>query len=321
MISIGISLGDPAGVGPEVLVKALASPALRARIKPLVFGDHGILAQAASKSNTSIDFEIRSVTHLRPADCPPGQFSERGGRAQVAYLEAAADALEAGEVKALVTGPLHKRALSLMQAPGPGQTEWLAARFNANVPVMMLAGPRLKVVLATTHLPLRQVAAALDRLRLVDLVTVAAADLSRYFCANPPRLALAALNPHGEEHGTEGQEEREILAPAVAMLRAAGVNIVGPLPADSLFVRAVAGAYDAVVALYHDQGLGPIKVLHFTEAVNVTLGLGRIRTAPDHGVAYDIAGRGLADPTSMHAAIALAADMAERTSPSSSEAR
>ena len=321
MITIGISLGDPAGVGPEVLVKALADPALRARIKPMVFGDHGIIARAASASNTSIDFEIRAVTHLRPADCPPGQFSERGGRAQFAYLEAAAQALEAGEVKALVTGPLHKRALTMMQAVGPGQTEWLAARFNANVPVMMLAGPRLKVVLATTHLPLRQVAAALDRSRLFDLVTVAAADLSRYFCANPPRLALSALNPHGEEYGTEGEEEREILAPAVALLRAAGVNIVGPLPADSLFVQAVAGVYDAVVALYHDQGLGPIKVLHFTEAVNVTLGLGRIRTAPDHGVAYDIAGRGLADPTSMHAAIALAADMAERTSPSSPEAR
>jgi 4-hydroxythreonine-4-phosphate dehydrogenase len=316
MIPISISLGDPAGVGPEVLVKALADPLLRGRVQPIVFGDHGILARAASISGVPIDFEIRAVTSLNPADCPPGQFNERGGRAQVAYLEAAAQALETGEARALVTGPIHKRALTLMQAAGPGQTEWLAARFHVALPVMMLAGPRLKVVLATTHLPLRQVAGALDRQRLVDLVLVAAADLGRYFYATPPRLALAALNPHGEEHGAEGREEREILVPAVAELRAAGVNIVGPLPADALFVRAAAGAYDAVVALYHDQGLGPLKLLHFSEAINVTLGLGRIRTSPDHGVAYDIAGRGLADPTSMHAAIARAADMAERTSPS-----
>lgn len=311
MIPISISMGDPAGVGPEVLVKALADKKLRERVRPLVFGDRDILAKAASNCQAPLDFEIRSITHLDRTACPSGQFSEASGHAQVAYLEAATQALETGEVYALVTGPIHKRALKLAQAVGPGQTEWLAARFHCRLPVMMLAGPRLRVVLATTHLPLREVPGALDRARLIELVRVAAADIERYFCKGSPRLALAALNPHGEENGEPGREERTILIPAVTELRAMGINIVGPLPADALFTQAAREAYDAIVALYHDQGLGPLKALHFADGVNITLGLGVIRTAPDHGVAYDIAGQGKADPTSLIAAIELAAAMAE----------
>jgi 4-hydroxythreonine-4-phosphate dehydrogenase len=189
---------------------------------------------------------------------------------------------------------------------------FLAARLGARLPVMMLCGPRLKVILATTHLALRDVPGALTRAGLVELVRLASAELDRYFHPGGPRLGLSALNPHGEEGGHPGREEREILAPAVAELCALGVAVEGPVPADTLFAQAAEGRYDAAVALYHDQGLAPLKALHFRDAVNVSLGLGRVRCSHDHGPAYDLAGSGRADATSMRAAMELALGMAAR---------
>jgi 4-hydroxythreonine-4-phosphate dehydrogenase len=301
-------MGDPGGVGPEVLLRALGDEEVRARVRPRVFADEAWLRRLAGRFGWGTDFEVRSAVELS-SGFRPGDFSEEGGRAALACLEAAADALSNGEIDALVTAPVHKRAFAVCGAPGPGHTEWLAARFGAERAVMMLCGPRLKVALATTHLPLRELAGALNRRDLVDTVTVASRELRRYFFPEGPRLALAALNPHGEENGRPGREERDVLMPAVEELKKSGVSIEGPVAGDTVFARAVEGRYDAVVALYHDQGLAPLKTLHPRDGVNVTLGLGVVRTSPDHGVAYDIANQGVADPTSMREAILLAARM------------
>ncbi len=302
-------MGDPGGVGPEVLLRALGDQELRARIRPRVFADGAWLRRLAGRFGWGMDFEVQTAVELS-SGFRPGGFSDEGGQASVGCLEAGAEALSKGEIDALVTAPVHKRAFAACGAPGPGHTEWLAARFGAQKAVMMLCGPRLRVILATTHVALRDLPRALRKDDLVSTVELASRELGRYFCPQGPRLALAALNPHGEEQGRPGREEREILSPAVARLRELGVDIQGPLSGDTVFARAVEGRYDAVVALYHDQGLAPLKTLHPHDGVNVTLGLGVVRTSPVHGVAYDIAHQGVADSTSMREAVLLAARMA-----------
>ncbi len=310
-------MGDPAGVGPEVLLMALADPGIAGRVEAHVFGSRSVLSDLAERFGWPLDFELIESAPSDAGDVAPGGYTRAGGRIQVACLEAAADALRRGSIDALVTGPIHKRALSEAGFAGSGHTEWLARRFGARRAVMMLAGPRLRVVLATTHLPLREVASALTRKDLIEVIRLAHAELKKYFFPGGPRLAMAALNPHGEEDGREGREERELLVPVIEQLVREGIDLTGPVAADALFAQAAAGRYDAVVALYHDQGLAPLKALHFYEAVNVTLGLGFVRTSPDHGPAYDIAGQGRADPGSMKAAIALA-DQMVAASPGSS---
>lgn len=312
MTRIGITMGDPAGIGPEVLLQALADEDALGAIQPHVFGDRGLLDKLADRFGWRAPEKISTESQLDLSSLRPGEFSEKTGRATIAYLEAGARALERNEIEALVTGPIHKRSLKLCQAAGPGQTEWLAARFNSPRVVMLLWGARLKVLLATTHVPLRDVPRVLESVDLVRTIELAADELKRFFFPAGPRLAVAALNPHGEQDGEVGQEEREIVAPAVVKLKERGLRIEGPISGDTVFAQALAGRFDAVVALYHDQGLAPLKTMHFSDAVNVTLGLGVIRTAPDHGVAYDIAHRGVADPTSMKAAIGLAAEMVQK---------
>lgn len=312
MIRIGITTGDPAGVGPEILLQALSDPAVRQRLEPVVFGDEGWLARVAAGSGRAVDFEIQQTGKPLPEDFRPGGLTAEGARATLESLEAAVDAVRGGRVDAIVTGPIHKRALRLDGATSPGQTEWLAGRLGGARAVMMLAGPRLRVVLATTHVPLRDVPRVLTREALVATVRVAADGLRRYFFPGGARLAMCALNPHGEEQGGPGREEQMVLAPAVRALQQAGVDITGPVSGDTVFAQAVAGAHDAVVAMYHDQGLAPVKTLHFSEAVNVTLGLDAVRTSPAHGVAYDIAGQGRADPGSMKAALLTAVRMLTR---------
>lgn len=312
MIRIGITTGDPAGIGPEILLEALSDPTLRQDMEPVVFGDERWLARLADGLGRRVSFEVQPAGAPWPQDLPRGMLGPEGARATLASLEAAVDAVRAGRVDALVTGPIHKGALRLAGFGSPGQTEWLAGRLGAGRVVMMLVCPRLRVVLATTHLPLRAVPGALDRDGLIATVRLAANELGRYFVPQGPRLAVCALNPHGEEGGAPGLEERTVIAPAVGALQADGLDVTGPVSADTVFARAAAGRYDAVVAMYHDQGLAPLKALCFSEAVNVTLGLGVVRTSPGHGVAYDIAGTGCADPASMRAAITTAACMLER---------
>ena len=315
---VGVTLGDPAGVGPELVARALGEAPAGARLR--VYGDRAVLERAAAVIGAPLDdraLELVEVTRLPPP--PFGAPSEAGARAQIAYLEAAIADARRGELGALCTAPIHKASCRAAGFAFPGHTELLAARLApAGAPplavTMMIAGPRLRVALATVHLALREVPAAIaDGERVVRAIVQAAEALPRVFGVARPRIAVAGLNPHAGEEGSFGDEEPRAIAPAVERARrtlGAAAELSGPLVPDVVFRDAAAGRYDAVVALYHDQGLIPVKLLHFDEAVNVTLGLPLCRTSPDHGVAYDIAGTGRARPDSFLAALRLAVDAA-----------
>ena len=297
---IAVTLGDPAGIGPEVCRVALADADRDARFR--LYGPALL---------------VNEIAQVHPA-CEPvatsegldgiitGQYTQASGAASVKSLLAAAQELADGRVAGLVTGPISKRALWEAGLPYPGQTELLAAMTGARRFAMMLAGPRLRVVLATTHLPLGDVQKALDQDKVFEAGRLCAEFLRNFLAIQKPRLGVLGLNPHASDGGRFGDEEARVIAPAVARLVAAGIDATGPIPADTAFYRAACGAFDALVAMYHDQGLGPLKLIHFADAVNITLGLPRPRFAPDHGPAFDIAGKHLADPSSMREAVALA---------------
>jgi 4-hydroxythreonine-4-phosphate dehydrogenase len=312
---IAISLGDPAGIGPEVVVRALA---VRPERRVLVFGDPIVLAAAAERARVPrvAPESLRVVTALPPHAVVPGRPNDASAQAQLAYLEAATDAVLRGEARALVTAPISKEWIARAGFTFPGHTEYLAARAGVAEFAMMLAGPALRVVVATTHLALRDVPAALTPAGIASTIVLTAEALARRFRIAAPRVAVAGLNPHAGEAGRFGDEEQRLVQPAIDLARArlaeAGIDaaVTGPHVPDVVFRQAAGGAFDAVVALYHDQGLIPVKLLHFDEAVNVTLGLPFPRTSPDHGTAYDIAGTGKARPESFLAALDLAARLA-----------
>jgi 4-hydroxythreonine-4-phosphate dehydrogenase len=308
---IGISLGDPAGIGPEVVVRALAArPAMQA----VVYGDRGVLERAARLVGVPALAEDRivAVTRLGAAEVVAGKPDDVSARAQLAYLNAATDAALAGEIRALVTAPISKEWIARAGFAYPGHTEYLAARAGVSEFAMMLAGPALRVVLATTHVALREVAAGLRVGDIASAIFLAGRALRDEFGMARPRVAVAGLNPHAGEAGRFGDEETRLIEPAILQARArlasAGVDaeVTGPCVPDAVFRQAALGGFDAVVALYHDQGLIPVKLLHFDDAVNITLGLPFVRTSPDHGTAYDIAGTGRARPDSFLAALDLA---------------
>lgn len=319
---LGISLGDPTGIGPEVVVRALANHPDR---EVAVFGDEGVLARAAEIAGVSWPERatIVPVTRLDLGLVPPGKPSEIAGQAQVAYLEAATRAVLAGETSALVTAPISKEWAGRAGFLFPGHTEYLAARAGVSEFAMMLAGPRLRVTVVTGHLAFAEVPTALTVQKIASTAVLTARALRRDFALPHPRVAVAGLNPHAGEAGKFGDEETRLVLPAIelarARLRGEGLeaDVSGPHVPDVVFRRAAAGELDGVVALYHDQGLIPIKLLHFDDAVNVTLGLPFVRTSPDHGTAYDIAGTGRARPDSFEAALGLAMRMAHarRSSP------
>jgi 4-hydroxythreonine-4-phosphate dehydrogenase len=312
---IAISLGDPCGIGPEVVARALAA---RPGLDAVVYGDAGVLARGAAIAGVAPPppERIRAVTELSPGTVPPGKPNDEGGRAQLAYLTAATTAALAGEVAALVTAPISKHWIARAGFQFPGHTEYLASRAGAREFAMMLAGPRLRVTVATTHVALRDVAGLLTVDGIASTIWLTADALARRFGVTAPRVAVAGLNPHAGEAGRFGDEEDRLVRPAIeaARTRAAaaglGVEITGPHVPDVVFRAAAGGRFDAVVALYHDQGLIPLKLLHFDEGVNVTLGLPFVRTSPDHGTAYDIAGSGRASAESFLAALDLAARLA-----------
>ena len=274
---LAVTTGDPRGIGPEIIDQALAQP-LEADIVRVGTGDEG--------------------RGTRLSD-------EAAGRVAGEAIAAAARLALAGEVDAIVTGPVHKVALHAAGFRYPGVTEFLAHLAGDIDVAMMLATDTLRVVLVTTHIPLRDVPAAVTTDRVVRAGRITTAALRRWWGIAAPRLALCALNPHAGEGGLFGDEDARILAPAAAALGAAG-----PLPADTVFVKALRGEFDAVLTPYHDVGMTAVKVAGFGRGVNVTLGLPFIRTAPDHGTAFDIAGRGIADPGSMRAALELATRLA-----------
>ncbi len=315
-VCIAISIGDPAGIGPEIIVKALAAPPADARYQ--IHGGRELLARAAA----SLRLPLLDVDWLdlagepRPEEISPGQPSEAAGRLQVASLASAMDAVLAGRADALCTAPITKAAAHRAGFAFPGHTEYLAARCGSPRVAMMLAGPRLRVVPLTGHVALREVAVRLGPALVADGLELTARALADELGVASPRVALAALNPHAGEEGLMGDEESRLLVPGLeqarARLREAGreVTLSGPLPADGLFAHHE--SYDAVVCCYHDQALIPLKLLHRDDAVNVTLGLPIVRTSPAHGSALDIAGRGVARADSMVAALRMAAELAGR---------
>jgi len=312
---IAISLGDPCGIGPEVVARALAA---RPDVDAVVYGDAGVLARAAGAAGVPAPpaDRVRAVTNLVPGDVPPGKPNDESGRAQLAYLAAATAAALAGEAAALVTAPISKQWIARAGFPFPGHTEYLASRANVREFAMMLAGPTLRVTVATTHVPLRDVAGLLTADGIASTIWLTVDVLARRFGIPAPRVAVAGLNPHAGEAGRFGDEEDRLVRPAIEAARAriaaagAAADISGPHVPDVVFREAVRGRFDAVVALYHDQGLIPLKLLHFDEGVNVTLGLPFVRTSPDHGTAYDIAGTGRASADSFLAALDLATRLA-----------
>jgi len=287
---LAVTLGDPRGIGPEVVAKALALGALPADVVVLGSGERGAEPSAAP-----------------PSPAPRSLLPEVAGRIAGEAVEEAVRLALTGEVDAIVTGPVHKHALHLAGYRYPGLTEMVGHLAGDVETAMMLATGALRVVLVTTHLPLREVPAQVTAERVVRVGRIAEAALRRWWGLERPRLAVCALNPHAGEAGLFGDEDDRVLRPAAARLGAAG-----PIPADTVFVRAMKGEFDAVLAPYHDVGMTAVKVAGFGKGVNVTLGLPFPRTAPDHGTALDIAGKGVADPSSMRAALELAVQLAAR---------
>ncbi|NVJ05367.1 4-hydroxythreonine-4-phosphate dehydrogenase PdxA [Myxococcus sp. AM001] len=316
---VGISLGDVSGIGPEVTAAALTKPAVRKALVPVIFGDGPTLARfPAFRRYARVEPSalgrvegptVVEVTRLAQKDRVPGRPSREGGRAQYAFVTAAIDAMRAGHVDALCTAPVSKEQISRAGIPFMGHTEVLAEAFGVDV-MMLMDGPRVRVALATNHVPL----ADLPRLLTVDGLTAQLKLLSRSLepvVGHKPRIAVLGLNPHAGEGGLLGREEVEVIGPAIRKARAARVDAHGPIPADGLFAKpdAVGARYDAVLAMYHDQGLIPAKALDFERTVNVTLGLPVPRTSPDHGTAYAIAGKGEASCVPMVEALLKAAQL------------
>jgi 4-hydroxythreonine-4-phosphate dehydrogenase len=300
-MKIAITMGDPAGVGPEVIAKAL--PEVGGLAEWLVVGHEPVLRAAGLPAGVPVH-ETGGTPVI------PGILNAEAGRAALEAVRAATRLCLDGRASAMVTAPVNKEAITLTGEPFTGHTEFIAALCGARESWMLLASDRLRVVHVTTHVPLRR-ACDLDPGRVRRTIGMAhEAGLLLGF--DRPRIAVCGLNPHAGEHGLFGDEDARVIAPAVAEARRAGAAAEGPLPADTVFLKAVRGDYDVVVAMYHDQGHIPAKLLGFEHTVNVSLGLPIVRTSVDHGTAFDIAGKGIADPGSMIAALRLAATMADR---------
>jgi 4-hydroxythreonine-4-phosphate dehydrogenase len=328
MTPLAVSLGDPAGVGPELICEAWARRESEKLPPFFVCGGGGLLREAAARREIEMPVatlgDAAEATECFAAALPvigdadgsyrPGEPDSDGARLALASLEAAAALTTSGTAAAIVTGPVSKAELAKIGYPYPGQTEFVAAACGAAAEdaVMMLAGPRLRTVPMTVHCALSEVPGRLS----IDLIrrrsAIVAEALRRDFGLASPRVAICGLNPHAGENGRMGREEIEIIAPAIKALRAEGIDATGPHPADTLFAPHLRDTYDVAIAMYHDQALVPLKALDFDQGVNVTLGLPIVRTSPDHGTAFGIAGKGIANPGAMIAAIRMAGEMAER---------
>ncbi len=312
---LALTIGDPAGIGPEISVAAISRLTEEQRRKIIVFGNRGPLSRAAASLGLPLP-EVELIEAGPGETTLAGRPDEQSGAAQVAYLEAAVGAIARGEAHALVTAPISKTWAKRAGFAFPGHTEFLAERLGATRVAMMFAGVKLHVVLATVHLPLAEVSARLSREGISEVIELFSESLIRDFGYARPRIGVVGLNPHAGEDGLLGSEELELIAPAVERSRAkvAPAELSGPLVPDAAFRAAATGSHDGLVAMYHDQALIPVKLLEFEDAVNVTLGLPIVRTSPDHGTAYDIAGRAKARARSMERALQLAFEMSQRRS-------
>ena len=338
--TIAITMDDPAGIGAEVIVKALADPVLRRRARYIIYGMNELLHYAADLAEFDVFWwrdqyngRLRSYPHdvvvvdydhysiLGNAIRMP---SKLGGEASMRFCLDAIEAAQRKLVDAVVTAPISKESWKLAGFHFPGHTELFAQRTGARRYNMMFTGGPLRVVLATVHLPLMGIWNKLNIGAVFQPIELMHQALVEWFDVNKPRIAVCGLNPHASESGQFGDEEERIIEPAILMARDQGIDASGPYPSDTVFLRARNGGFDAVVAMYHDQGLIPVKLLAFDQSVNCTIGLPIIRTSPDHGTAFDIVGRNRANPGSMRAAIELAIDMSvkrhRRQQPTSAQA-
>ncbi len=324
-------MGDPAGIGPEVVLKAVAEEEITRVCAPVIIGDAQLLAHTARTLDLQCGYDIIRQGEPLPENLAEpvifhldniGGFVESGiesgaaGKAAAGYIEAAVELCAAGSVDAIATAPINKRALFLGGYSFPGHTEFLAHLTGSEDSAMAFVAANLRIVLLSTHVPLAEAVRLVERDRIIRTINLANRELRRWGIERP-RLAVAALNPHGAEGGLFGTEEASEMVPAIEACRVNDVNVRGPFPADTVFLRASRGEFDAVIACYHDQAMIPVKCLSFGEAVNVTMGLPFIRTSVDHGTAFDIAGKGLAEHSSMVAAIKLAAELSTSAGESS----
>lgn len=318
-------MGCPAGIGPEIIVKAFSREHSSSRDIPfVVLGDVAVMKRACGAAGLprmekfikcwepgqEIEpgtMPVMPVTHLETEQVPYGRVSEITGRASFSYIKEGIELCMNQRLSGIVTGPINKAGFKMAGVEFPGHTEMLAHETKTSLYAMMLAGPVLRVTLVTIHCALKEVAAGLSKNSILRLINITHHALTHLFLIEQPSIAVAALNPHAGEEGMFGDEEARIIAPAVNEAVSQGINATGPWPPDTIFNAALKGRYDAVVCMYHDQGLIPFKLLHFSDGVNITLGLPIIRTSVDHGTAYDIAGSGLAGEESMIAAMDMAA--------------
>ncbi|GGI16996.1 4-hydroxythreonine-4-phosphate dehydrogenase PdxA [Gottfriedia solisilvae] len=324
---VGITMGDPAGVGPEIILKSLNTKEVYQQCRPIVIGDARILDRAQQFVNTNLEiitiedigeaaYEAGKVycldMNLVPADLPIGQVSAEAGHAAFEFLRKAIELANEGKIDAICTAPLNKEALHKGGHIYPGHTEILAELTNTNDFSMMLSAPNLKVIHVTTHVGIIDAVKMINPERVYKVIKLADETLKKAGYTNP-KIAVCGINPHAGENGLFGYgEEEEKVIPGVEKAALEGINVVGPLPADTLFFRTVRGDFDIVVAMYHDQGHGPVKVLGLDAGVNITVGLPIIRTSVDHGTAFDIAGKGIADEKSLQEAIRQAIELAPK---------
>lgn len=325
---LAVTMGDPHGIGPEITVRVCADPRRPAPV--LVIGDPGALARACHTTGTGLRvrtvgtpagagrtpgvLDVLPAGPALPADLALGTVAATAGAASYAYVRKGVELALAGHVRALVTAPVNKEALRLAGVPHPGHTEILAELTGTERYAMMMANDELRVVLVTVHQSLRTAIDALTVERELDTIRLAHETLGGRGGSTGPRIAVAGLNPHAGENGLFGAEDLDVIAPALRAARAEGIDASGPWPADTVFMRARAGEFDAVVAQYHDQGLIPVKYLGLEHGVNITLGLPFVRTSVDHGTAFDLAGTGTADPTSLLTALRHAAELTPQDS-------
>jgi 4-hydroxythreonine-4-phosphate dehydrogenase len=324
---IGITMGDPTGIGPEIIVKALSMKEPFQACRPVVFGDQEVLSRAIQMQKLATTLEVvekipedgylpgkiflLGLSRLEVASLRFGKPDRACGEAMVKYIEEAVKRVRNGELGAITTCPINKQAMNSAGYSFPGHTELLAHLAQASPVAMMFLGSKWKIVLVTTHLPLKDVSRWITANRILSTLQLTDEGMKKYFGTAHPKIAVLSLNPHCGEEGLLGEEEKREILPAIEEAKSLGMDVEGPFPSDSFFNLSGRITFDAVISMYHDQGLIPIKMFGFKEAVNFTLGLPFIRTSVDHGTAYDIAGRGLADPTNLVKAISTAANLSK----------
>lgn len=302
-IKCGITLGDPSGIGPEIIAKALSRREVLKLADFTAIGDSWVLKKLQPAGCKLRGFKVINIENVSRKRFEFGKLSPEYGRASAQYLNKGIELLKTREIDCLVTAPVNKKAINLSGLKFSGQTEYISKAFAVKDAVMMLMNKKLKVSLVTRHIPLKDVVKHLSAQDVFRTIRNTALGLRSFFAVKNPRIAVCAVNPHGSDSGVMGDEEARLIAPAIAKAIGQGISCEGPYPADTLFLKAAKNIYDCVICMYHDQGLIPLKLTGFQDAVNITLGLPFARTSPGHGTAFDISGKGIADPNSLIEAI------------------